>query len=152
MEKKKKKFNITDKRKFDEKGNLKKEFLENKQTATSERKENKTEKKSATAQTGQKKSENTFQQKAPIPQDFSTFILSLSTNAYIYLGILEDPLRKEKKVNLEAAIHVIDIIAMLKEKTKGNLAPNEEQLLDSILYELRMQYLKKSNAIKTDEE
>jgi hypothetical protein len=150
MEKKKKKFTITDKRKFDEKGNLKKEFAESKKTAASEKKENKTEKKSAAAQTGQKKSENTSRQKEPVPQDFSTFILSLSTSTYIYLGILEDPVRKEKKVNLEAATQMIDILAMLKEKTKGNLASNEEQLLDSILYELQMQFLKKSNAIKND--
>jgi flagellar basal body-associated protein FliL len=148
MEKEKKEFNVSDKRKFDEKGNLKEQFKEDKKTKPAEKKAS-TAKKKSTTQSSQKKPKENFKQKVPLTQEFSTFILSLSSSAYIYLGILEDPVNKEKKVNLESAKQMIDIIAMLKEKTKGNLTPNEQQLLDSILYELQMQYLSKSNIIKS---
>jgi hypothetical protein len=148
MEKEKKEFSVTDKRKFDDKGNLKEKFKGSKKTKPTEKKES-TAKKKSTTQPSQKKPEETFKQKIPLTQEFSTFILSLSSSAYIYLGILEDPVNKEKKVNLEGAKQMIDIIRMLKEKTKGNLTPTEEQLIDSLIYELQMQYLSKSNIIKT---
>ena len=75
---------------------------------------------------------------------FSMFILSLNTSALVHLGQLPDPLTKEKKVDLALARHTIDTLDMLREKTKGNLTKEEEQLLNTILYELRMLYLKVS--------
>ena len=49
---------------------------------------------------------------------------------------------------MDAAKHIIDILTLLKEKTKGNLSQDEEKLLESVLYELRMKFMAKSNLIK----
>ncbi len=73
---------------------------------------------------------------------FSTFILSLNTAALIHLGELEDPMTRKKQVNLELAKQTIDTLEMLKEKTKGNLTFDEEKLLDSIIYELKLKYIR----------
>ncbi|HFC97242.1 MAG TPA: DUF1844 domain-containing protein [Thermosulfurimonas dismutans] len=76
------------------------------------------------------------------PVTFSTFILSLNTAALIHLGELPNPDTNEKTVNLTLARHTIDTLDMLREKTRGNLTPDEERLLESILYELRLRYVK----------
>jgi hypothetical protein len=72
---------------------------------------------------------------------FSTFILSLSTSALVHLGELPDPIANKKEVNLQLAKQTISIIEMLKEKTKGNLTPEEESLIDSVLYDVRLKYV-----------
>ncbi|MFV1951183.1 MAG: DUF1844 domain-containing protein [Nitrospinota bacterium] len=74
--------------------------------------------------------------------NFSTFILSLSTSAMFYFGDIPDPVTKNKAKNLPAAKETIDILDILKEKTKGNLTQDEEGLIDDILYNLRMRYVK----------
>ncbi|OAG27829.1 DUF1844 domain-containing protein [Thermodesulfatator autotrophicus] len=78
------------------------------------------------------------------PVNFSMFVLSLNTSALVHLGELPDPHTQEKKKNLPLAKQTIDILDMLKEKTRGNLTREEEKLLDSILYELRMIFLRVS--------
>ena len=73
---------------------------------------------------------------------FVAFIYSLASNAAVHFGDLPDPLTNEtRKPDLEAAGQLIDIIAMLEEKTRGNLATEERQLMDQILFELRMRYV-----------
>ncbi|MBA4389805.1 MAG: DUF1844 domain-containing protein [Syntrophus sp. (in: bacteria)] len=72
---------------------------------------------------------------------FSTFLLSLSTSAIVCLGELPDPLKNEKSTNIPLAKQTIGIIEMLKEKTKGNLTEEEDRLIESILYDLRMKYI-----------
>ncbi len=74
--------------------------------------------------------------------NFSTFILSLTTSALVGLGELPDPVTKEKAVNLPLAHQTISIIELLKQKTTGNLSDDEEQLMSSVLYDLRMKYVK----------
>ena len=81
--------------------------------------------------------------------DFSSFLLSLSTQAFISLGEMKNPMTGEVKVNLDATKQVIDIICMLKERTKGNLEPSETKLLDNILYDLRLKYIEKTEKNKT---
>mgnify|MGYP000377741988 CR=1 FL=1 len=73
---------------------------------------------------------------------FSTFILSLNTAALVHLGELPDPLTKEKRVDLVLAKQVIDTLEMLREKTKGNLTPEEEELFKSILFDLKLRFVK----------
>lgn len=73
---------------------------------------------------------------------FSTFILSLNTAALVHLGELPDPLTKEKKVDLVLAKQVIDTLEMLREKTKGNLTPEEDELFKSILFDLKLRFVK----------
>jgi hypothetical protein len=78
----------------------------------------------------------------PIPAiDFVTFILSLSTNAMVSLGLLPRPESGDKKRDLPLARQTIDILALLQEKTRGNLSGEEERILDSVLYDLRMTYV-----------
>ena len=75
---------------------------------------------------------------------FSTFILSLSTSALVHLGELPDPLSNTKEVNLQLAKQTISIIEMLKEKTEGNLTKEEENLIDSVLYDVRLKFIRSS--------
>jgi len=74
--------------------------------------------------------------------DFNSFIFSLSTSALIQLGEIEDPFTQKSGKNLPLAKQTIDLIGMLKEKTKGNLTSQEEKVMESILYDLRMRYVK----------
>ncbi len=78
--------------------------------------------------------------------DFSTFILSLNTSALIHLGDLPDPQSKQRTTNIEAAKHTIEILEILKAKTTGNLSEEEGKLLDDVLYDLRMKYVKVASA------
>jgi hypothetical protein len=72
---------------------------------------------------------------------FSTFILSLATSVLVQLGELPDPISNQKEMNLPLARQTISLIEILEQKTKGNLAEEEARLLESMLYDLRMQYL-----------
>jgi len=74
--------------------------------------------------------------------NFNTFILSLNTAALVHLGELPDPVTNRKEPNPTLARHAIETLEMLKEKTKGNLTPDEENLLNAILYELKLKYVK----------
>lgn len=76
--------------------------------------------------------------------DFSTFILSLGSSALILLGEIEDPVNREKHQDLSQAREMIDLLAMLEEKTKGNLSKEEEALLTNLLFDLRMKYVEKT--------
>ena len=75
------------------------------------------------------------------PVTFSTFVLGLSTQALLHLGEIPNPLTKGIERDLAAAKQVIDILGILREKTRSNLDPSEEALLDSMLYDLRMRYV-----------
>ncbi len=74
--------------------------------------------------------------------DFSGFILSLNASALIHLGEIPDPLSKQRTEDLPAAKHTIDILEMLLDKTKGNLTEEEQKLIDDVIYNLRMKYIK----------
>jgi hypothetical protein len=74
--------------------------------------------------------------------DFSTFVLSINSSALVQLGLIEDPGSGQKIKNLPLAKQTIDLLAMLEEKTRGNLTSDEENILKNILYELRMLYVK----------
>lgn len=72
---------------------------------------------------------------------FSTFVLSLSSSAAMSLGGYQDPVSGHVPKNLELAKQSIDILGILAEKTRDNLDADEQKLLDSSLYELRMRYV-----------
>jgi hypothetical protein len=73
---------------------------------------------------------------------FVAFIYSLASNAAVHFGDLPDPMTNETRPpDLAAAAQLIDIIAMLEEKTRGNLSAEERQLMDQVLYELRMRFV-----------
>ncbi len=82
-------------------------------------------------------------EEAPLPEiNFVTFLLSLSTSALIQLGEIQDPASKQPAKNLPLAKQTIDLIGMFQEKTKGNLTSEEQKLMENILFDLRMRYVK----------
>ncbi len=82
-------------------------------------------------------------QSTQVPEvDFAGFIISLYTSAAVHLGDMTDPATGTQEKNLPAAKQMIDILALLKDKTRGNLDDNEAQLIEGLLYELRMRYVK----------
>lgn len=82
------------------------------------------------------------------PVNFSTFVLGLSTQALLHLGEIESPLSGKVERDFPAAQQVIDILGILREKTRGNLEQAEEHLLDSVLYDLRIRYVELVRASK----
>jgi len=74
--------------------------------------------------------------------NFPTFIFSLNSSALVNLGVIEDPATNQKAKNLPVAKQTIDILGMLEEKTRGNLSDDEANMLKTMLYELRMLYVK----------
>jgi hypothetical protein len=77
------------------------------------------------------------------PVDFGTFVLSLGSSAIMHLGEMVEEGDKAQK-DLPLAKHTIDILSMLQAKTKGNLSPQEDKLLESLLYDLRLRYVSAS--------
>ena len=93
----------------------------------------------------EKEGEPLAKEGVPLPEmNFTMFILSLSQSAFIHLGEIPDPISNEKRKDLPMAKQTIDILGMLKEKTKGNLTKDEDGFLESILYDLRMRYVKET--------
>lgn len=75
---------------------------------------------------------------------FTAFVMSLGTTAAVHFGDIADPMTGTSQANLPAAAQMIDILAMLQEKTSGNLSAEESQLVSNLLYELRMRYIEAS--------
>jgi len=80
------------------------------------------------------------------PIDFGTFVLSLGSSAIMHLGEAERPQTGKTDKDLPMAKHTIDLLSMLEEKTKGNRTPQEDKLLESLLYDLRIRYVNASKA------
>jgi hypothetical protein len=81
-------------------------------------------------------------QQGPLPEiSFSTFVISLSTQALMHLGEIANPLNQKVEADIPVAKQMIDILGMLREKTRGNLNPGEERLMEDILFDLRMKYV-----------
>jgi hypothetical protein len=73
---------------------------------------------------------------------FVAFIYSLAANAAVHFGDLPDPITNEQRPpDLAAAAQLIELLAMLEEKTRGNLTAEERQLLETVIFELRMRYV-----------
>ncbi len=129
-------FVIKDKRIFDESGEARGEDLK-KEAATGEKSENIAPEKDDRAST----------QEEYFPEvTFSSFVLSLSTTVMYHLGDFPDPTTKKAERNLAAAKQTIDMLSMLRNKTTGNLDTDEKQLLEGILYELMIRYVKEKDA------
>jgi hypothetical protein len=116
-------FQIRDRRRLDVEGNIKQEYSED------------------------LKSQPKPEQKLPEPEaqpssqnesDFISFLMNLSAMAYNAMGLGPD----STGINPHDAKYLIDVIGVLEEKTRGNLTPEEEQALRSLLYELRMNFVR----------
>lgn len=80
----------------------------------------------------------------PFQIDFSTFIMSLTSSAFYHLGDIADPETGKTETNLPAVHQTIDMLTMLREKTKNNLTAEENKLLEQLIYELQMKYVAKT--------
>ena len=80
------------------------------------------------------------------PASFANFMMSIASNAASSLGMMEHPVTHKREVDLELGKHWIDILGMLQHKTRGNLAAQEQQVLESLLADLRMQFVSLTNA------
>ena len=105
-----------------------------------EKKEEKQEKK-------EEKKDQKEPQKILPPLDFSSLVLPFFTQALIELGETEDPEAKNIEENLQLTQRLIDLLGLLREKTYGNLKPEEERFLDQCLHQLRMAYMEKAKII-----
>jgi len=76
--------------------------------------------------------------------DFSTFVLSLAHSALVHLGVAPTIDGERAERDLTLAKQTIDVLAILAEKTKGNLTGQEERLMEQLLYDLRLQYVEAS--------
>ena len=76
---------------------------------------------------------------------FSVFVLSLSTMALASLGQCDDPAFMDVPKDPVIARNNIDILLMLRDKTKGNLSPDEEKLITSVIYDLQMRYIRETH-------
>jgi hypothetical protein len=93
-----------------------------------------------------RKSQEKARQEENMPEmTFSNLVLSLSTSVMFHFGDFPDPVSKKAERNLPAAKQTIDILSMLKDKTKGNLDSDEQNILDSVLFELRMRFVKEKD-------
>lgn len=75
---------------------------------------------------------------------FTTLVMSLNNSALLHLGELADPETGQQSRDLLLAKHSIDTLVLLQEKSKGNLTANESELLQNILYDLRMRYVRQT--------
>jgi hypothetical protein len=80
--------------------------------------------------------------------DLTTFILSISSAAYMGLGIVPGPTGELPKTDLELARQNIDLLELMYDKTRGNRTPDEDRLIEQLLFELRMHYVDRKNALK----
>jgi Domain of unknown function (DUF1844) len=82
-------------------------------------------------------------EKMPDPNiNFGSFVLSLAATAAVHFGDrLEPGADTPGPMDLVAASQMIDILALLEDKTRGNLTPDEKQLLETVLYELRLRFI-----------
>jgi hypothetical protein len=75
------------------------------------------------------------------PASFVNFLSTLATNAAASLGAVPHPATGKRSLDLETGKYWLDVLGMIREKTKGNLHPQESRLLDGLLADLRMQYV-----------
>lgn len=75
---------------------------------------------------------------------FSTFIMSLNASVLVSLGVMKDPATGGENKNLILGKQTIDLLDMLQEKTAGNLTPDESKMLNNILYDLKIIYVKET--------
>jgi hypothetical protein len=131
-------FVVRDRRRFTEEGDRKDTVEPEEKVAQPETKAPEEEK--AEPEVAAEETEQT-----PLPEiNFSTFVFSLNTSALLHLGEVPDPATGKQQVDLLMAKQTIDLLAMLEEKTQGNLAADEENLIKHILYDLRLRYVQKT--------
>ncbi len=72
---------------------------------------------------------------------FMAFVMSLNTSALFHLGEIADPATGKKLIDFSLARHAVDTLAMLQEKTKGNLDDDEAEMLKNVLYDVKIRFV-----------
>jgi hypothetical protein len=75
------------------------------------------------------------------PASFAMLVSTLATQALLFLGQMPNPMTGQLEVRLEEAKHFVDTLQILEDKTKGNLTPDESEMLQQVLHELRLAYV-----------
>lgn len=140
-------FKVKDHRHFDESGQLREEDANQQdQTPDPAPEEPAAQAEAASAQESAQAEEPQEEPKAQSrvlpPVDFSSFIFSMSHAALMHMGQIPDPGTGQTHNDPDLARHTIDTIAMFQEKTEGNLTPEEKSLIDNVLTELRLAFVK----------
>lgn len=146
-EKKDKTFVIRDRRLFDESGQPRTETASTADAAPAAEVTNKEKPSPAVQEPSSPDAQADLQPEdaEELPEvSFYNFILSLSSTVMYHFGDFADPATKKAQKNLVAAKQTIDLLSLLQDKTKGNLNQDEKNLLNGILYELRMRYVKET--------
>ena len=134
-------FKVEDRRRFSSEGELKPEHRSEEQPQA-ERSQPPGEQPKAARTAAEARERPRAARAQPPPEiSFATFVVGLSTQVLVHLGEIPDPTSNGPARDLPAAQHLIDLLGMLQEKTRGNLDLNEEGLLRSILFDLRMKYV-----------
>jgi len=108
-------------------------------------KEEEAARQAAAAQEAYQASSQEAKGEMPLPEiTFAAFLISLSSSAFIHLGDLADPVSGETNKDPALAKQTIDLLGLLREKTRNNLQEDEEKLFDHLLYDLRMRYVKET--------
>ena len=142
-------FRVTDRRLFRESGELREDASEHAEKAS----ERPRAAESPRAAAEPPRAEPSPAAEEPAPGtgrriDFPSYLLSYYSQGLMFLGEVPNPMTNVVEQDLEGARHTIDLLQMLQDKTKGNLTPEEAQLLESVLYELRMKFMAKTRRIK----
>jgi hypothetical protein len=142
-------FKVTDRRKFNPDGTVKEGVvLEPKPAEETPKTEVPTELSEATAAPAAESAEAPDGEDemedipgADDPASFVNFLSTLATNAAAALGAVPHPATGQRSLDLETGKYWLDVLAMIREKTNGNLHPQESRLLEGLLADLRMQYV-----------
>lgn len=140
---------IVDKRRFTTDGESSSTSANSQQTAQSTQSqiipplEKSSEQKKETSLEAKEEQVAASKQKSEPKVEFSSFLMSLATQALVMLGEIPNPETRLTSMNLGAARQTIDILAMLEQKTQGNLTREEKQMLDELLSSLRMAFVEK---------
>ncbi|UCF39288.1 MAG: DUF1844 domain-containing protein [Acidobacteriota bacterium] len=137
-------FKVADKRKFTSEGDP---LRDDEPKKVPDRERGATPEQQSTQATPPKGADDHLDGEDESSVDFAGFLLSLATSSLAHMGELPDPSTGQKEQNLPAAKQMIDILTILREKTKGNLSADEDRLFENLLYELRMKFLSKSKVI-----
>ncbi len=131
-------FTFKDKRRFDSSGDDREEGAEQ---ADEQPAEEAAESEAAAAESSVESSAASEPGGERADLAFSTFIVGLASQAFMFLGAIADPADQQIKKDLEQAAAMIALVEVLREKTRGNLTEDEDSMFEDVLYQLHMRYV-----------
>lgn len=135
-------FKVTDKRRFTPEGASKPS--ERPSAVSQETKGEPGEREQPAEHTESRTQPGAQSKEPPPPMDFATFVISMANTALFQLGLVKGPESDEPKKDLAGARQTIDLLALIEEKTRGNLTDQEKKILSEALYQLRMVFVEAS--------